>query len=348
MKHPAPTSTDELEELLSRPRDRVRDALARCPGDVIVLGAGGKMGPSLSRMLQRAADELQDPRKIIAVSRFSGSTNPSLQQNGVAGSDKIHVISCDLTSHDDVAKLPDAPNVIFMAGQKFGTSGNPAATWAMNAAVPALIANRYRSSRIVVFSTGNVYPFTHHTTRGARESDATAPVGEYAMSCVAREQIFSFYSERFKSPTLLLRLNYAIDLRYGVLVDIAQKILRGDTVDLTMGYVNVIWQGDANANAIAALAHCSAPATILNVTGTQTLAIREAANRIAQLMNKQVAFTGTESEDALLSDSSQMQTLFGDPDIDEDQLIEWVAKWVSSGGASLAKPTHFEERSGRF
>ncbi len=344
----APTSNDELEECLSRPDERVLSALRKCPGDVIVLGAGGKMGPSLCRMLQRAVDEIGDGRRIIAVSRFGGRADASLAMAAIRGSERIVALSRDLTSAAEVESLPQAPNVIFMAGQKFGTTNDPASTWVMNAAVPTLVANRFRSARIVVFSTGNVYPLTDHSTAGSSEDDDPAPIGEYALSCMARERIFAHYSSKYGSPTLLLRLNYAVDLRYGVLVDLALKVLRGETIDLSMGYVNVIWQGDANAYAIASLAHCDSPALVLNVTGAQTLSVREAAVQIATLVGRSLLLVGSEMNDALLSDSTRMRELMGEPRVSEETLIQWVAAWVASGGALLAKPTHFEERSGRF
>lgn len=344
----APRNELELEERLSRPDDRVFGALRSCAGDVIVLGAGGKMGPSLCRMLQRAVDELGDKRRIIAVSRFAGSDHPSLAYPGVAGSERIATLSRDLTSPEAVAAIPLAPNVIYMAGQKFGTSDDPASTWAMNASVPTLVANRFRSSRIVVFSSGNVYPLVQHATGGSRESDHPAPAGEYAASCLARERLFTYYTRRYGSSALILRLNYAVDLRYGVIVDIALKVLRGEPVDLSMGYANVIWQGDANAIAIASLEHCANPPCILNVTGVATLAVRDVALRVGELLGRTPVFAGSESPDALLSDSSQMRGLFGDPLVSEATLVEWVAAWLKGGGCLLGKPTHFGERGGRY
>jgi nucleoside-diphosphate-sugar epimerase len=338
----------ELEEYLSRPSESALRALERCPGDVMVLGAAGKMGPSLCRMLQRAVDELGDGRRVLAVSRFGGLAPLSLSLPGIRGSEQIVVLQRDLSLPEEVANLPVLPNVIFMAGQKFGTSASPAATWAMNASVPTLVANRFRSSRVVVFSTGNVYPLVSHAGAGSREDDPPAPVGEYAASCLARERIFAYYSERHGFDTLLLRLNYAVDLRYGVLVDLAVKVLNGSAIDLSMGYVNVIWQGDANAAAIAALALCARPPAILNVTGSRVLSVRETAGRLGDLLGKEPRFLGSERDDALLSNSSRMLELVGKPRVDELTLIQWVAAWVKSGGPLLSKPTHFEERGGAY
>jgi nucleoside-diphosphate-sugar epimerase len=343
-----PENEDQLEERLSRPDERVFDALAKCPGDITVLGAGGKMGPSLSRMLQRGVDELGDERRIIAVSRFGGARGMSLAHSGVRGSGRIVTVSLDLTSPADVKTLEPTPNVIFMAGQKFGTTVDPASTWAMNAAVPTLVSDHFRSANIVVFSTGNVYPMTPATGTGSGENDSPAPVGEYATSCLARERIFSWYSGRHDSRLVLLRLNYAVDLRYGVLVDMAQRVLRGDPVDLTMGYVNVIWQGDANAVAIAAMGLCSAPPRILNVTGRKVLSVRFAAEHLGELLGRTPEFRGAEGKDALLSDSSRMCALLGEPRVKDAELMKWVAAWVAVGGRLIAKPTHFEVRDGRF
>ena len=343
-----PRSIHELEERLSRPDDRVLAALETCSGDVMVLGAAGKMGPSLCRMLQRAVDEMKDRRRIIAVSRFGEIAHPTLAHPAVPGSEQIVCLRRDLTLAEEVATLPLVPNVIYMAGQKFGTSGDPSSTWAMNAAVPALVANRVRSSRMVVFSTGNVYPFTSRTSGGAREKDQTDPLGEYAWSCVARERIFEHYSAKFSYPLLLLRLNYAVDLRYGVIVDIASKVLNGELIDLAMGDVNFIWQGDANAIAIAALSHCAQPPAILNVTGVRTMSVRDIALMAGRLVGKDPIFSGVESDSALLSNSARMRELIGEPRVNEERLIAWVVEWLRNGGITLAKPTHFQERSGRF
>ena len=265
-----------LEDALSAPSPGTLDALRSTPGDIVVLGAAGKMGPTLARMARRALDAIGRRDRVIAVSRFSqASSERSLRDHG------IETIRCDLLDRTAVAALPDAPNVIFMAGQKFGTRDAPSATWAMNVVVPAMAAERYAASRIVAFSTGNIYPLTPVTAGGARESDLPAPVGEYAMSCLGRERIFEDASARRGTRVAIVRLNYAVDLRYGVLVDIAQLIARGEAIDLRMGHANVIWQGDANDWALRCLARASAPPFIVNVTGRETLSIRAiAASRV--------------------------------------------------------------------
>ena len=319
------------------------DALRGIPGDVIVLGAGGKMGPSLASMLQRAFTEIGRRDRVFAVSRFGNSdARERLRASG------LNVISCDLADRDAVRQLPDAACVVYMAGQKFGTAASPAATWGANVIVPAIAAERFRGSRIAAFSTGNVYPLTPVAEGGSRESDPVAPVGEYGMSCLGRERVFEYHSVRDGTPLAIIRLNYAIDLRYGVLVDIARRIIAGEPIDLTMGHINVIWQGDANAQAIQSLAYATSPPFVINVTGPETLAVREAAERIGELLGREPTFVGSPARDALLSDSSMARDLFGPPTVSTDRLIGWVAEWVGRGGTHLGKPTHFETRDGAF
>ena len=340
---PTPRDESELEELLSRPDRGAVQALERCPGDILILGAGGKMGPSLARMARRAADEAGTRRRVVAVSRFSSpSARSGLDQSGV------ETISCDLTDAAAVVGLPDAPNVIFMAGQKFGTRGAPSATWAANAAVPAFVASRFRTSRAVVFSTGNVYPLTPVASHGATETDTPAPIGEYASSCLGRERIFEHYLGAPNGALAIVRLNYANDLRYGVLVDIALAVRRGTPLDLRMGYVNIIWQGDANARAIACLAHASAPPFIVNLTGAETLSVRDLATRFGALFARDPIFHGVEASDALLSDTTLMQRTLGPPETPVEWMVAWVADWVERGGAMLGKPTSFQTRDGGF
>ena len=336
-----------LDDLLSTPRDETVAALAACPGDIVVLGAGGKMGPTLARMAARAAARAParagGTRRVIAVSRWSsGAAERALNDAGV------ETVRCDLLDRADMARLPDAPNVVFMAGQKFGTSGAPAATWAMNTIVPANCAERYRDARIVAFSTGNVYPLTPTTAGGARETDELGPVGEYAASCVGRERVFESYAERYATRVAIVRLNYAIDLRYGVLVDIAQRVRRGQPVSLDMGYVNLIWQGDANRVALECLPRASAPPYVINVTGDETLSVRQLAERFAERFATAAAFTGAERPDALLSNTSRLRADFARPAVGVEQMIEWVAEWIEQGGALLGKPTKFEARDGSF
>ena len=343
---PAPRDDDALDELLSRPDAAAIRTLAAHPGDVMVLGAGGKMGPSLARMLRRAADDAdgrRDARRIIGVSRFSSTAARSaLDAVGV------ETIACDLLDADAVRALPDAPSVIFMAGQKFGTREAPAMTWAANTGVPTLVATRFIGSRTVAFSTGNVYPLVPVESGGAKETDPPAPVGEYATSCLGRERIFEHFAARHGTPIAIVRLNYAIDLRYGVLVDLALAVQRGDPVDLRMGHVNVIWQGDANARAIACLAHAAVPPFIVNVTGTQTLSVRTLASRLGKLLGREPRFVGDESPDALLSNTERMQEVLGAPSMPVDWMVAAVAEWIRAGKSLLGKPTSFQTRDGRF
>ncbi len=338
-----PRTEAELDERLSRPTETDVAALDRLDGDLLVLGAGGKMGPSLARLARRATKDSDLPRRIIAVSRF---TTPGLQKALMA--DGIETVACDLLEPGALERLPDLPNVVFMAGQKFGTSADPAATWTLNALLPGLVARRFASSRLVVFSTGNVYPLVTADSRGHTEAGPLQPIGEYAQSALARERIVTFLSTRHESPAAILRLNYAVELRYGVLRDLADRVWRREAVDLSMGYVNVIWQRDANAVALRSLSLCSVPPTVLNVTGTEKLAVRALAIRLGQCLGVVPRFVGEEAPTALLSDASRCEALFGPPTVGIDTLIHWVADWVKRGGPTLGKPTHFEERDGRF
>jgi dTDP-4-dehydrorhamnose reductase len=335
-----PRDEDELEERLSRPPAALTASLADVPGDILVLGAGGKMGPSLARMARRA-----DPsRRVIAVSRWSNrQAAAALEAHGV------ETVSADLLSPGELAALPEAPNVVFMAGQKFGTTGAPTATWAMNAAVPAFVAERFAGARTVVFSTGNVYPLTPPARGGSRETDPPAPVGEYAFSCLARERIFGAAAARHHTPVAIVRLNYAHDLRYGVLTDLALRVAHGDPIDLAMGYVNVIWQGDANAFALASLARAATPEPfVVNVAGLQTHRVADLARALGERLGIEPVLAGTEGTDALLSDASRMRELLEHTLLPVDTLLDWVADWVRAGGPLLGKPTSFERRDGRF
>jgi len=330
----------ELDDLLSAPRAETTAALDACPGDIIILGAGGKMGPTLARMAARART---DSRRVIAVSRWSSAAaERALNDAGV------ETIRCDLLDSHAVAQLPDAANVIFMASQKFGTTEAPAMTWAINTIVPAHCADRYRESRIVAFSTGNVYPLTPIELGGSREDDTRAPIGEYAASCLGRERVFEFYAMHQHARVAIVRLNYAIDLRYGVLVDIANKVYRGEPVSVEMGSVNVIWQGDASRIALECLRLASSPAFVVNVTGADILSVREIAEWFGERFGKRARFVGTESADALLSNTSRMRETFAAPEVSLDQMREWVAQWIEEGGSLLGKVTKFEARDGRF
>jgi dTDP-4-dehydrorhamnose reductase len=333
---------DDLESALSEPTPAVIETLRRLPGNILLLGAGGKMGLSLSRMARRASDAGGVSRRVIGVSRFSGKGDAAFHPHG------IETIRCNLLNEDEVARLPDAENVICMTGKKFGSSEDTAAAWAMNSYLPAVVCRKFHRSRIVAFSTGNIYGLTPVSRGGSLESDAPEPVGEYAMSCLGRERIFEYFSRLMLIPMALVRLNYACDLRYGVLVDLARQVWAGEPVDLTTGHFNTIWQGDANAQTLRAFDHVGTPPWIVNVTGPEVLSVRAVCERFGQVMNKPVCFAGSESDTALLSNATRAVELFGIPRVGAERLIEWVADWVMRGGRHLGKPTHFESRSGRF
>jgi len=334
---------EQLEDMLSRPSVGVIETLGRLDGDIIVLGAGGKVGPSLARMAKRASDAAGVSRRIIGVDVFpSGDQKSKLQTAGV------ETMKADLLDPDQLQGLPDAANVVFMVGMKFGSTGQESLTWAMNAVLPGMVAQRYRKSRIVAFSTGNVYGLTPVTLGGSVETDPTDPVGEYAMSALGRERVLEHFSRTLDIPMALMRLNYAVEMRYGVLVDVARKVFAGETIDVTMGNANVIWQGDAVAMTLRAFDCVSSPPFVLNVAGPETVSIRRAAEQFSKLMDKPVTFSGVESPDALLSNGRLGHTLFGYPEVGLEQMMVWVADWVMRGGESLGKPTHFESRDGRF
>jgi nucleoside-diphosphate-sugar epimerase len=336
-------SDEALDELLSRPTPGALKALQNCPGDIVILGVAGKMGLTLARMARRALDELGRSDKVIGVARFSNpEAQTQLREFGV------ETQRCDLLDREAVQQLPDAPNVLFLAGQKFGTSSGPELTWAMNTLVPANCAEKYQHSRIVAFSTGCVYPLTSVLHGGSREEDALAPPGDYANSCVGRERIFTYYSKKNQTPLAIYRLNYAIDLRYGVLLDVAQKVWNGEAFDVTMGHANVIWQGDANAQALQCLEHAASPPFVVNITGPETISLRALAHRFGELLCREAKVVGQEAPTAWLNNASKAHQLFGYPTVSLDQMVQWVAQWVQQGGKSLGKPTHFEEREGKF
>lgn len=339
----APATLAELEDRLSEPSPAAIEALARCPGDVIVLGAGGKMGPSLAAMARRAATAAGGTRRVIAVSRFSAPGAADLLTTR-----GVEVLRADLAEPASWPTLPDAPNVIYMIGQKFGTHDAPERTWHTNTAVAAFAAARYRRARIVAFSTGNVYPLVPAPGPGSREVDPPAPLGEYAQSCLGRERAFAYAATTWGTAVTLLRLNYAVDLRYGVLVDLALKVRDRQPIDLSMGWFNCLWQGDANALALASLGDAATPATVCNLTGPATCSVREVATTLGAHLGTAPVFTGTEQPTALLSDASAILARHGPPRVDERTLIAWVAAWVARGGPTSGKPTHFEQREGRF
>ena len=332
-----------LEERLSRPTPGAIATLEKCPGDIVILGVAGKMGLTLARMARRALDELGRKDKVIGVARFSNpDAETELQSFG------IETVRCDLLNRDAVQTLPDAPNVLFLAGQKFGTSSGPELTWAMNTLVPSHCAERYARSRIVAFSTGCVYPLVPVLRGGARETDAVGPPGDYANSCVGRERIFTYYSNRNQTPVTIYRLNYAIDMRYGVLLDVAQKVWAGQSIDVTMGHANIIWQGDANAQAIQCLEHASNPPFVINVSGPETLSLRTVAGCFGEVFGRPANIVGEEAPTAWICNAARSHHLFGYPTVSVEEMIGWVAHWVQNEGATLGKPTHFEERTGQF
>jgi nucleoside-diphosphate-sugar epimerase len=333
-------SVDALEEFMTRPTPALQADLARTQGDLLVLGVGGKMGPTLARMAKRAAPQ----RRVIGVARFS---EKGLREK--LGAWGVECIACDLLERSALERLPRAPNVVFMAGHKFGAAGNAAFTWAMNVGVPFMVAETFRDSRIVVFSTACVYPYADVAGRGAAEDTPTLPPpGDYAASCVGREQAFLHGSLKHGTAGRLARLEYAIDMRYGVLHDVGAKVFAGAPVDVTMGHVNVIWQGEANEQALRLLAHCTAPATPLNLSGPDVVSVRALAAEFGKRFGKAPVVTGTESPTAWLVDTRAAQKLFGAPRVPLAQMIDWQADWIRRGGESLGKPTHFETRDGKY
>ncbi len=332
-------SVAALDDLLARPTQALTDDLRRVEGDIMILGVAGKMGPTVAALAKAAVPD----RRIIGVARFSDPLVKSwLEARG------IETINCDLRNEAAIAALPKSPNIIFMAGRKFGAEGDLALTWAMNAHVPALVAQAFPTSRIVAFSTGCVYPFVPVTSGGATEDEPPNPPGEYAQSCVGRERLLEYFSNRFGTPGRLFRLNYAIDLRYGVLHDIASKVIQGQPIDITISHVNVIWQGDAAAQALRCLAHCETPTSPINVSGHQILAVRELATKFGQRFGRAPAFTGTETPTAWLTNTALAVRLFGEPVVEIDRLIGWTADWVARAMPSLGKPTKYEVADGRY
>jgi len=328
-----------LDELLCRPSQGLIDDLNRVDGDIMILGVGGKMGPTLAGLAKAAVPG----RKVIGVARFSeAGVKEWLEGRG------IETINCDLLDAAAIEALPKAPNIIFMAGRKFGAEGNLALTWAMNAHVPALVAQAFPASRIVAFSTGCVYPFVPVDGKGADESMPPNPPGEYAQSCVGRERMFEYFSNQFRTPGRLFRLNYAIDMRYGVLHDIATKVSSGKPIDVSLGHVNFIWQGDAASQALRCLAHCDTPTSPINVSGHKILAVRDLAAGFGKLLGKEPVIVGKEVPTAWLTDTSLAVKLFGLPVVDTEQLVKWTADWVKRSMPSLGKPTKYEVRDGRY
>lgn len=325
------------------PSEKLMEDISKIDGDIIILGAGGKMGPALARLAKQAIDQGGIQKKILAVARFS---EQGLEEE--LNRDGIETIKADLLNEDDLLSLPEVKNVLYLAGTKFGTKGNEPYTWAMNAYLPGRVAQKFKSSNIVVFSTGNVYPFTSMRSGGATESTRPAPIGEYGQSCLGRERVFQYYASLYHTPLFIYRLNYAIDVSYGVLLEIANAVYLRRPIDLNMGYVNVIWQKDANEIAIRSLLHASVPAAIVNVTGPVIYSVRKLAEEFGQRLHSDPEFYNEESETALLSNASACTKLFGTPQTSLDQMIDIIAEWIVQGGKTINKPTHFTEREGNF
>ncbi|WP_333811013.1 epimerase [Timonella senegalensis] len=338
------TSEAELEARLTAPSQALIDDMAKSSGDLMILGAGGKMGPTMAVLARRAMNEAgRASDKVIAVSRWSDPRQAQILED-----QGVEIVAADLLGDMDFAELPDADDVLFMVGAKFGSASQPSWAWAVNAVMPDRVARRYRDSRITTFSTGNVYPLVPVTSTGTTEESAVGPVGEYAMSCLGRERVFSHSALTRDTPVSIIRLNYAADLRYGVLYDIADPIMRGEPVDLTTGHVNVVWQGYANEVTLRSMAHASKDVFTLNLTGPEILSVEKIATRLAEGLGKEVTFTGEAGGPCLLSDASKCFDMFGYPDVSAGQLIDWQADWLARGLPTSGKPTKFAVRDGKF
>lgn len=333
----------QLEEMLSRPTEALKTMFSKLDGDVLFLGAGGKIGLSIATMAKRAIEEAGVDKRVIAVSRFSSEDTGNKFRN-----EGIEIIRGDLLDADFLRGLPRIKNVIYLAGMKFGSEGNLPMTWAINSYLPALVADHFRESRIIAYSTGCVYPLVKAAGGGSLETDTPEPVGEYAQSCLGRERMFEYGSLKYGTPVVLIRLNYAVEMRYGVMVDIALKVKNGQPVDLTMGYFNVIWQGEANDMILRALSYCASPARILNITGLETLSVREVATAFGRYFKKDPIFIGKEADTALLSNAGESFRLLGSPSVNSGTMMAWIADWLERGGNLLHKPTHFEVRDGKY
>jgi len=336
-------TVEELELKLSEPSDDLLNDISKINGDFIILGAAGKMGPSLAKLLVNGIRKAGMDKKVYAVSRFSDfKVKEELEFYDV------HTISADLMDDTQLQALPDVSNVIYMAGTKFGTTGNEHYTWAMNSYLPGNVAKKYRHSKIVVFSTGNVYPLTQVGHGGATEQTVPNPVGEYGQSCLGRERIFDHFSRKYDIPMVIFRLNYAIDLRYGVLLEIANSVKNSRPLKISMGNFNCIWQGDANEWAIRSLLQCSVPVNYLNISGPETISFRWVASEFGKRFKVEPIFEGAEADTALVSNCAKAHQLFGYPKNSILQMIDWVTDWVNVDGMTLNKPTHFQEREGKF
>lgn len=336
-------SEELLDKKLSTPSQKLIHDMSKIQGDILILGAGGKMGPTLALLAKNAIKAAGSNKRVIAVSRFTDPIVTRLMKEN-----EIETISMDLLEKGALDLLPEIPNMIYMAGRKFGTDGQEAQTWAMNTWLPSLVAERYKNSRIVVFSSGNIYPMMPVHSGGAAEETKPLPVGEYAMSCLGRERMFEYGSQKYGTEVFIYRLNYAVDLRYGVLHDIASSIMEERPISLAATSFNCIWQGDANEMALRALLHTGSPAVKMNITGPETVSVSQAASELGKLLSKEPIFEGQESCNALLNNSALAMETFGYPAVSIKTLIRWQAEWILDGGRSLGKPTHFEERKGNF
>ncbi len=334
---------EKLNDLLTRPSKALVEDMKKIKGDIMVLGAGGKMGPTLCVLAKNAAKEAGVNKKIYAVSRGSDPIATELMK-----SNGIEVIAIDLLDTEKLYALPDVENVIYMAGRKFGTDGNEWQTWAMNSTLPAFVADKFKKSNIVVFSSGNIYPIVPLSEGGCTEADRPIPNGEYAMSCLARERAFEYAANTFGTKVFTYRLNFAVDLRYGVLFDVADKIMKNEPISLSTPCFNFIWQGSANEIAIRGLLHASSPACIMNVTGPETVSIKKTAIELGKYLGKEPIFENECGTDAYLNDASLAMETFGYPEVSAKTLIRWQAEWLLDGGRTLGKPTHFEERKGSY
>jgi nucleoside-diphosphate-sugar epimerase len=337
------TSIEAIYQSLLEPSPALIEDVKKIEGDIMILGAGGKMGPALAELLVKAVNAAGINKKIAAASRFS---EPGLKESLEAKG--ITTYSVDLLNDAQLQSLPEMPNLLYLAGQKFGTTGKESFTWAMNSYLPGRVGEKYRNSNIVAFSTGNVYPLSPVALGGLDESHTPRPLGEYAQSCLGRERLFEYVSSVYGTKVLLYRLNYAIDLKYGVLLEIAKKVMNGEEIDIRMGHVNVIWQGDANEMAIRCLLHCSNPPAKLNITGPETASVAWIAEQFAKRMDKKPILVGEEEPTALLSNAAEAFRLFGYPRVTLMQMIELITAWLQEGGATIYKPTHFQEREGRY
>lgn len=336
-------NVQQLENYMTQPSQGLIDDVKQMQGDFMILGIGGKMGPTLAYALKKALIALGSSQRVIGVSRFSnGTLQAELEAQG------IETIACDLLDDAALQQLPQVENVIYMAGNKFGTQGNEHFTWAMNSYLPGRVADHFKTARFVVFSTGNVYPFSPVGSGGCDETVHPEPIGEYGQSSLGRERVFTYFSHKNETPVAIFRLNYAIDLRYGVLVEIAKSVYHEQPIDVTMGYFNVIWQGSANEYAIRALLHATTPPTIFNATGPETLSIRWVAQQFGKRMQKTPTFIGEEAPNALLSNSSKAHQTFGYPSVTVQEMIDLIASWLMNDGELINKPTHFQERKGQY